>query len=102
MEDPEELETVTVARRVIVSYDVRKGRRTEASMIQQFVFGRDVWVKTKGGRKRYRYEGLVQRPGVERVGQSVLLLREKDAEDLTSYLSKLRVPYYRERVWVEA
>jgi len=44
---------------------------------------------------------IQHRPGVERLGQSVLMMRDRDAEDFIGLLSRLRVPYRRERIWVE-
>ena len=102
MADDENLETVTAARRVIISYDVKSRRRTEASLVQQYVFGREVLARTKGGVKRYRYEGLIHRPAVERLGQSVLMMKVAEAEAFAAYLSKLRVPYLEEQIWVHA
>ena len=98
----DELETVTAAKRVIVSYDVRRTRRVECTLVSYFVFGRDVRVRTAKGLKRYHYTGLIARPGVERVGQSVFMMKEKDAEDFTHFLGKLRVPNMAEQVWVRA
>ena len=101
-EEPEDIrETVTALRRVLVSFDVSRRRRTECTLVSRFIFGQEVTMRVGGREKRYRYPGLVHRPGVERLGQSVLLLREKDGEDLTRRLAELRVPYRREQVWVE-
>jgi len=102
MEQDETLETVTAAPRVIISYDVKSRRTTEACLVQQYVFGRAVTMKTKGGVKRYTYEGLIHKPAVERLGQSVLMMREDEAERFAGFLAKHRVPYSRERIWVEA
>jgi len=55
-----------------------------------------------GTNKRYRYTGLIAKPGVERLGQSVLMMCEAEAEEFTRFLAKLRVQYHRERIWVEA
>jgi len=102
MAEAEHLETVTAAPRVLVSYDIQARRRSECSMVQQYVFGRTV-VKTVDGRaKRYRYPGLVAKQGVERLGQSVLMMREEEAEAFTGFLARLRVSFRRERIWVEA
>jgi len=97
---PDPRETVTALRRVIVSYDIHHRRHTEASLVNRYVFGHEVTARVGGRSKRYRYRGLIHRPGVERLGQSVLLLRERDAEDFTGYLARLRVPYSQEVVWV--
>jgi len=99
---PEDVrETVTGLRRVIVSYDIHHRRRTEASLVNRYLFGHEVVARVGGRDKRYRYRGLIHRPGVERLGQSVFLLRERDAEDLVGYLARLRVPHSQERVWIQ-
>jgi hypothetical protein len=101
MEDEGELvETVTAARKVLVSYDVNDRWRRECMQVGHFVFGRAVTVRLKGRRKRYIYPGLIARKGIERLGQSVFIMRKKDAEDLTHLLKKLRVPFREEVVWV--
>ena len=94
-------ETVTALRRVLVSFDVSGRRRTECTLVNRFIFGRDVVRRVGGKVKTYRYPGLIHRPGVERLGQSVLLLREDDAGEFVHILGELRVPYRRERIWVE-
>jgi hypothetical protein len=100
--DDEVLETIRAAPRMIVSYDVKARRRTVCSLVQQHLWGREVSVRTKGGQKRYRYEGLVHRPGVERLGQSAFMMRREEAEQFTAFLQKLLVPHRTERIWVEA
>ena len=101
MEDEGELvETVTAARKILVSYDANGRRRRECTLVNQFVFGRAVVVRLKERRKRYEYPGLISRKGVERLGQSVFIMRKKDAEDFTHLLRKLRVPFREEVVWV--
>ncbi len=67
----------------------------------EHVFGRKVKVRTKKGNKVYRYEGLVVKPKVERLGQSVLIMSEKDAEDFHTFLVGLRVSHTRLLVWTE-
>jgi hypothetical protein len=104
MMSPEEddvRETVTALRRILVSYDIHHRRRVECSLVNRYVFGHEVTRRVGGKPKRYRYMGLVHKPGVERVGQSVLRMRDKEAEDFCGHLAKLRVPYRRERIWVE-
>lgn len=94
----ERQERIVAMPRVIVSYDVQRGRG--GSIVYQFVHGRTVTVHAAGRLKRYRYPGLVDREGVIRLGQSVLMMREDDAEDLMSFLRKSNVSYTTERVWV--
>lgn len=99
-DEKEDLETLTAAKRVIVSWDIDRRRRTECTLVNRFIFGREVTVRLKTGRKRYRYQGLVMRPWVERIAQSALMMREKDAEDLVSFLHRLRVPCTRFEAWI--
>lgn len=101
MKEQETRVTVTALERTLVSYDVHARRRTECSLVQQHVFGRTVSKMTREGRKRYRYPGLIAKPGVERLGQWVLMMREEEAETFTRFLAELRIPYRRERIWVE-
>lgn len=100
-ESEETRETITAIRRVIVSYDVSQRWANERTRVNHFVFGRSATVRLKGRRKKYHYPGLVSKRGVERLGQSVFMMREEDAEEFTALLKKLGVPCMRERVWVE-
>ena len=96
-EDPE---TVTALRRVMISYDVSARWRKQCTMVNYFVFGRVVTVQIKGKTKKYRYSGLTSRPDVERWGQSVFIMKEKDADDFAGYLLRLHIPFTRETIWV--
>ena len=98
--DEDDLRTIAVVLRVIVSYDVHGHRRGEAVAVDRCVHGREVAMRLKGRKRRYRYPGLVSRPGVEKLGQSVLLMKEEDSEDFASLLTRLRVPYRLKRVWL--
>ncbi len=99
-EDDEEMpETVEAYRRVVISYDVSRRRHSVAVRVGEHVFGRKVKVRTRRGVKTYRYPGLISRRGAERMGQSVLILREKDAEDFHKFLTELRVPHSSRLVW---
>ena len=100
-EDDDIRETIQALRRILVSYDIQHRRRAECTLVNRYVFGHAVTKRVAGKEKRYRYKGLVHRPGVERLGQSVLMMRDRDAEDFIGLLSRLRVPYRRERIWVE-
>ncbi len=100
--DEDKFVKITAARRVIISYDVNRLRRSEASRVTRFVFGRKVNVRLKGRKKRYFYPGLVSRSGVEQFGQSVLIMREEDAEEFHSLLTKLNVPHRMMTVWLQA
>jgi len=101
VKDPEEkVETIKAVSRVIVSYDIRRGQEMESSMIHQFLFGRRVTVKLSNWlRKRYRYDGLLEKTDAEHIGQSVLMMREKDAEEFISFLRRLRVSCMVWQVW---
>jgi hypothetical protein len=44
----------------------------------------------------------VHKPGVERLGQPVFMMRKEDAETFGALLQRLLVPHRLERVWVEA
>jgi hypothetical protein len=87
--------------RVIISIDAGKRQRQAAVAIQHFVHGRSVTARVAGGRKRYFYPGLASRPGVEKLGQSVLMMREKDAEDFAAFLRRHLVRFEWIRVWIE-
>jgi len=56
-EEGELVETVTAARKVLVSCDVNGRWRRECTRVSQYVFGRVVTVRLKGRRKRYSYPG---------------------------------------------
>jgi len=100
MEQDERPETVTAVPRVLVSYDVRRGGSVESGLVNQFIFDRKVTVRTKGGVRKYRYQGLISRPGVER---TVCSLDERERHRGPDVLSReLRVPYTAEPIWVRA
>ncbi len=88
-------------RRVIVSCDVLRRRRAVSTRVAEYVFGRRVKVHTGKGIKTYRYDGLIMQPAVEKIGQSVLIMMERDAEDFHSFLAGLGVPHTRRLVWAE-
>jgi len=100
---PEEdkLKTKRAALRIIISYDAGKHQRQESVAISHFVYGRSVTVRVAGGKKKYFYPGLASRLGVEKLGQSVLMMREKDAEDFAAFLRRHRVRFDRICVWIE-
>ncbi len=98
--DDERIETINVALRLVVSFDVSGHRPGVGVAINQYIHGRKVTIRSNGGRKRYFYEGLVSKPGVEKLGQSVLLMKEKDAEEFASFLWRLKVPCRQWRVWL--
>lgn len=67
---------------VLVSYDVSKGSRAAAARVAHLIFGRkDVPFPER--------RPFIERPGVVRIGQSVLLLPAPDAEELVERLTAL-------------
>jgi hypothetical protein len=98
--DDEKTEKIAAVLRIIVSYDAGKWQRAEAVAIQRFVHGRKVTAKVDGRKKKYFYPGLTSRPDVDRLGQSVLMMREKDAEDFIAFLRRLSVQCDSRRVWI--
>ena len=99
--EEERPETVTRYRRILVSFDASERRHYAAARIAHRLFGRAVKIQTRRGVKTYRYEGLTAKCGVQRIGQSVLLMPEKEAEDLHRFLTELRVPRTLQVVWTE-
>ncbi len=70
----------------LLSYDVSGTARSAAARVCQIVFGRS----RLGADGRRRDEvGFVHRPGVVWVGQSVLLLPQRDAAELAARLRRL-------------
>jgi len=99
-DDENGTETVKAVPRLLVSYNVRGGQEKENAMIHQHLFGRRVTATLSGGqRKRYRYSGLLERTDAEHIGQSVIMMRERDAEEFISFLHSLRVSCMVWRVW---
>ena len=77
------------SERVLVSYDVSGEARSKAARVCQIVFGR---TRTVGEPPVVRQEkGFVHRPGVVWIGQSVLAMPPRDAEELRSRLARLGV-----------
>lgn len=73
---------------VLLSYDVSGGARSTAARVCQIVFGRS---RRATDGTRHEEEGFVHRPGVVWIGQSVLLLPDRDAMELAARLRRLRV-----------
>ncbi len=73
---------------LLLSYDVSGSARSTAARVCQIVFGRNR-LGTDG--KRHEEPGFVHRPGVVWVGQSVLLLPDRDATELAAKLRRLGV-----------
>ena len=81
----------------LLSYDVAGSARSAAARVCQIVFGRS---RLLPDGSRYEEEGFVHRPGVIWIGQSVLLLPERDAGELASRLRRLGVRVALGRVTV--
>lgn len=84
-------------RKVLVSYDVAKADASRRSKVYRMVFGYEI--KREDGR-RYRYPGVLNRPGSRYVGQSVLLLEPAAADGLVRRLAKLGVNCSAEAVYL--
>lgn len=76
--------------RVLLSYDVSGSARAIAARVCQIIFGRR---RISEGPRRARYleEGVIHRPGVVWIGQSVLVMPPEDAHELTDRLHRLGV-----------
>jgi hypothetical protein len=85
--------------RRLLSYDVRGIARPVASRVCHIVFGRVR--RNGGGIPRERIEkGFIHRPGVVWIGQSVLVLPPRDAEELSEKLRALGVRVVQESVGI--
>ena len=73
--------------RFLVSYDVSGGARSVASRVCQIVFGRR---RIVDGMVRVE-PGFIHRSGVTWIGQSVLVMPSRDAEELAARLRCLGV-----------
>lgn len=89
--------------RVLLSYDVSRAPRGKRVHVCHIVFGR-----TRRDRRGHLREedGFIHRPGVVWIGQSVLIMPQKDAEDLARRLRPLGVhvvtaPVSIERAFLE-
>ena len=100
-DDARRREKISAYKWGIISYDVTRRRASVAARVAEFVHGRKVRVPTKTGIKTYHYRGIVSKSSVERIGQSVLMMWEKDAEDFHRFLVGLDVPHSRLVVWVD-
>jgi hypothetical protein len=82
--------------RVLVSYDVDGSARSVAARVCQIVFGRSATCRPASGERRA--EGFIWRPGVVWIGQSVLVMPPRDAEELATSLRRLGVRVAEARV----
>ena len=81
------MEWHTGMERVLLSYDVTGIARPRAARVCPIVFGkvRRLW----DGEPERMEKGFVQRPGVVWIGQSVLVLPRRDADELAVRLRAL-------------
>ncbi len=78
------------SERVLLSYDVSGATRPQASRVCHIVFGRTRRDEDGSGTEKIE-KGFIHRPGVVWVGQSVLVLPPRDADELRSKLRTLGV-----------
>ncbi|HKZ89650.1 MAG TPA: hypothetical protein VJ300_05260 [Thermoplasmata archaeon] len=76
--------------RVLLSYDVSGEARSTAARVCQIVFGRVRGSDDTRAPTRIQ-EGFIHRPGVVWIGQSVLVMPPRDAEELAARLRPLGV-----------
>src|SRR5205809_7076106 len=81
------LDTAPRGECILVSYDVSGGARSVATRVCQIVFGRKRIVH---GRARDEH-GFIHRRRVAWIGQSVLVMSSRDADELTTRLRTLGV-----------
>jgi len=77
----------------VVSYDVAGRDNSTAVAVSHFVFGRTDLVRLNGASKEYRYPGLIEKPGVVWLGQSVFLLTPERSRELQGFLDSRGVAY---------
>lgn len=85
----------------IVSYDVAGHDNATAVAVSHFAFGYSTLARANGGRKRYRYLGLIDKSGVVWLGQSVFLLVPERSRELRAFLESKGVAYGRLGVRVD-
>lgn len=84
----------------IVSYDVAGHDNVTAVAVSRFIFGSTARPRANGTTKEYRYPGLIAKPGVVWLGQSVFLLQPERARELRVFLEAKGVAYGTLRVRV--
>jgi hypothetical protein len=84
--------------RVLVSYDVSGNARSVAVRVCQIVFGRSNARRPDPDERKA--EGFIWRPGVVWIGQSVLIMPPRDADELTERLRRLGVVVARAPVTI--
>ena len=78
------------SERRLLSYDVRGVARPVAARVCHIVFGRIRRIEAPVPRERIE-KGFIHRPGVVWIGQSVLVLPPRDAEELAGKLRAMGV-----------
>lgn len=91
------LEGCEERERVLVSYDVSGEARSNAARVCQIVFGR---MRVARGQRIREEPGFIHRPGVVWIGQSVLAMPPRDAEELRHKLGALGVRVAHGRIEV--
>ncbi len=73
---------------ILLSYDASSSSRPAAAEVCRIIFGR---TRTDGDLRVRQEAGFIRRPGVVWVGQSVLVLPPRDAEELAERIRRLGV-----------
>jgi hypothetical protein len=81
------------AERAIVSWDIPRENKADQGRVNRLVFGYASRKRLGGEVVEYAYPGFVDRPGAERLGQSVVLLTPEDAGALEFILQELKVSH---------
>jgi len=100
-ERDELLNRLDLREATLVHYDIRETNVRARTALNRFLFGRVDIKVVNGGRKRYRYPGLVP-DAAEWVGQSVLLLDPDLADRVIAKLEELRAKRSVRTVYVPA
>ena len=100
-ERDELLNRLGIHEATLIHYDIRKTNVRARTALNRFLVGRVDTKMINGGRKRYRYPGLVP-DEAEWVGQSVLLLDPDLADRVITKLDELRVKRSVRTIYVPA
>ena len=79
----------------IVSYDVAGHDNATAVAVAHFIFGTTACSRSVKILKEYRYPGLIEKPGVVWLGQSVFLLIPDRSSELRAFLVSKGVAHGR-------
>ena len=86
-------------RMIDLHYDVPQEIRSLKDRVNRYVFGYRLYRKGPARPRSYRYRGIAHRKGVRWIGQSVLRLPPRIAEEVESTLRSWGVPVTREDVF---